>query len=128
MISTEVCSGADHLENTLRQITQKKGEGLMLYEPRSQYQSGRTDSLLKLKTYSEADVRFLELSPNSRFLICEQKNGMECKVRCDYNIYMSPPERGTIITVKYQGIIQKSQKLKAPQFWRVRSDSFWTLW
>jgi hypothetical protein len=33
---------------------------------------------------------------------------------------------GTIISVKHNGIIPKTEKFKHPVFWRVRTDIKWT--
>jgi len=37
----------------------------MLYHPEQPYILGRTNSLLKVKSYWEEDVKFIECNPNS---------------------------------------------------------------
>ena len=58
MIPIEKCLGFTHLQTVLAEITNQKGEGLMLYHPESQYTSGRTENLLKVKVYIIIHIKF----------------------------------------------------------------------
>ena len=49
MIPYVVCLDAHHLQQRLKEVTDREGEGLMLYEPNAIYTPGRTYSVLKLK-------------------------------------------------------------------------------
>ena len=46
------CRGADHLHSELARITVMGGEGLMMRKPASNYEVGRSSSLLKVKTFA----------------------------------------------------------------------------
>uniref|UniRef100_A0A6B2LEQ1 ATP-dependent DNA ligase family profile domain-containing protein n=1 Tax=Arcella intermedia TaxID=1963864 RepID=A0A6B2LEQ1_9EUKA len=119
------CLGHNHLETVLNEITQKKGEGLMLYHPSSKYTSGRTTNLLKVKAFMEEDVKFIEYNPNSYSFLCLQQNGVECVVKCSVWDYLFPPPPGTVLTVKHSGISETSQRLKYPFLFRIRPDITW---
>eukprot|EP01124_Arcella_intermedia_P022213 TRINITY_DN3269_c0_g1_i1.p1 TRINITY_DN3269_c0_g1~~TRINITY_DN3269_c0_g1_i1.p1 ORF type:complete len:163 (-),score=35.00 TRINITY_DN3269_c0_g1_i1:104-592(-) len=119
------CMGLKHLHTVLKEITKKKGEGIMLYHPEAKYTPGRTDHLYKVKAYSEEDVKFKKYNPNTYSFLCEQKNGVECIVKCSGWDYSFPPSPGTVITVKYNGIYESSQKMKYPFLLRVRNDLNW---
>eukprot|EP01124_Arcella_intermedia_P006851 TRINITY_DN14140_c3_g1_i1.p1 TRINITY_DN14140_c3_g1~~TRINITY_DN14140_c3_g1_i1.p1 ORF type:complete len:112 (+),score=24.81 TRINITY_DN14140_c3_g1_i1:35-370(+) len=97
----------------------------MLYHPTSHYTSGRTPNLLKVKAYSEEDVKFIECSPNSYSFLCEQLNGTKCIVKCGGWDYMFPPAPGTVLSVKHSGFYNTSQKMKYPFLFRVRTDLSW---
>eukprot|EP01124_Arcella_intermedia_P018340 TRINITY_DN2528_c0_g6_i2.p1 TRINITY_DN2528_c0_g6~~TRINITY_DN2528_c0_g6_i2.p1 ORF type:complete len:256 (+),score=43.53 TRINITY_DN2528_c0_g6_i2:70-837(+) len=125
MIPTEQCLGLEHLQRTLHQITKKKGEGVMLYHPEAIYTSGRTNHLLKVKSYEEEDVKFLKINPNSYSFICEQKNGTQCIVKCSGWDYTFPPSHGTVLSVKHNGIFKRSHKMKHPFLTKVRTDLQW---
>uniref|UniRef100_A0A6B2LKS4 ATP-dependent DNA ligase family profile domain-containing protein n=1 Tax=Arcella intermedia TaxID=1963864 RepID=A0A6B2LKS4_9EUKA len=66
------CMGLKHLHTVLKEITKKKGEGIMLYHPEAKYTPGRTDHLYKVKAYSEEDVKFKKYNPNTYSFLCEQ--------------------------------------------------------
>eukprot|EP01124_Arcella_intermedia_P006578 TRINITY_DN13902_c0_g1_i1.p1 TRINITY_DN13902_c0_g1~~TRINITY_DN13902_c0_g1_i1.p1 ORF type:complete len:269 (-),score=55.28 TRINITY_DN13902_c0_g1_i1:403-1209(-) len=119
------CLGTSHLQSILNEISQRKGEGLMLYHPSSKYTSGRTNNLLKVKVSTEEDVKFIKSNTNSYSFICEQKNGVQCVVKCSGWEYSFPPPPGTVLTVKHNGIFDSSQKMKYPFLLRVRNDLDW---
>uniref|UniRef100_A0A6B2LEL7 ATP-dependent DNA ligase family profile domain-containing protein n=1 Tax=Arcella intermedia TaxID=1963864 RepID=A0A6B2LEL7_9EUKA len=124
-IPIQRCLGLPHLKATLQEVTQKKGEGLMLYHPEAPHTPGRTSNLLKVKAYSEEDVKLLQCNPNSYSFLCEQKNGATCTVKCSGWDYMNPPAPGTILTVKHSGYFKTSQKLKYPFLLRFRPEITW---
>eukprot|EP01126_Amoeba_proteus_P039136 TRINITY_DN4111_c0_g2_i1.p1 TRINITY_DN4111_c0_g2~~TRINITY_DN4111_c0_g2_i1.p1 ORF type:complete len:658 (-),score=111.69 TRINITY_DN4111_c0_g2_i1:406-2217(-) len=49
VVPIERCLGLDHLQRTLNDIRERKGEGIILYNPQSPYISGRTNAVLKVK-------------------------------------------------------------------------------
>jgi DNA ligase-1 len=51
------------LMKMLDEIVKKGGEGLMLHRGDSQYHSGRSDDLLKLKPCQNAEVKVIEILP-----------------------------------------------------------------
>lgn len=55
VLHQERCRGLQHLREELSRITSLGGEGLMLRQPGSRYEVGRSNTLLKAKTVSELD-------------------------------------------------------------------------
>eukprot|EP01124_Arcella_intermedia_P012701 TRINITY_DN19044_c0_g2_i1.p1 TRINITY_DN19044_c0_g2~~TRINITY_DN19044_c0_g2_i1.p1 ORF type:complete len:446 (+),score=129.38 TRINITY_DN19044_c0_g2_i1:700-2037(+) len=126
VIPTLFCLGPDHLQTLLKEVLQKKGEGIMLYHPKAKYTPGRTHTLLKVKAYLEEDVQFVDFNPNSYSFLCQQKNGVQCIVKCSGWDYLFPPSPGTVLTVKHRGLFDSSQKMKQPFLLRVRNDLNWS--
>lgn len=51
------CNGVDHLRQELARIEALGGEGLMLRQPGSRYIAGRSPTLLKVKSFHDAEAR-----------------------------------------------------------------------
>jgi DNA ligase-1 len=47
----EVCTGIDHLKKELARVEELGGEGLMIRQPKSLYEAGRSSTLLKVKSF-----------------------------------------------------------------------------
>lgn len=62
-LAQERCRDAAHLQSELTRITALGGEGLMLRQPGSRYEVGRSSTLLKIKTMTETDARVIEHLP-----------------------------------------------------------------
>src|SRR6516164_7113024 len=56
----EVCRDLDHLRRELARVEELGGEGLMIRQPRSKYEVGRSLTLLKVKSFRDAEARVLE--------------------------------------------------------------------
>jgi len=108
------CKGKDHLENHLGEIVQKGGEGIMIYDPKLPYETGRCKNVLKVKKYFESEITFLGRSENSYHFDCMQDNGATCSLMVSGGYYVHPPEVGTKIPVKHQGFFANSQQFKYP--------------
>jgi len=61
----ERCQGVDHLKKELARVEALGGEGLMLRRPGSQYEAGRSSSLLKVKSFRDAEAKILEHLPGT---------------------------------------------------------------
>ena len=53
------CKGREHTDKELDRVQNLGGEGLMIRKPGSKYDRGRSYSLLKIKTFYDADVRVM---------------------------------------------------------------------
>ncbi len=51
------CTGLDHLKSELSRVEALGGEGLMARQPRSKYEAGRSNTLLKVKSFRDAEAR-----------------------------------------------------------------------
>src|SRR5439155_19947888 len=52
----ELCKGIEHLRGELVRVQELGGEGLMLRQPGSRYEAGRSNTLLKVKTFHDAEA------------------------------------------------------------------------
>lgn len=110
-LAHEVCRGLDHVKEELARVESLGGEGLMLRRPGSKYEVGRSHTLLKVKSFHDAEARVvghaagagrhegrvgalvLELPDGTRFNV---GTGLSDKER------ESPPELGAVVTFRYQ--------------------------
>lgn len=106
-----VCEGVDHLREELRRVEGLGGEGLMLRRPGSVYEVGRSMSLLKVKTFHDAEARVVGHAPGAGkhkgklgALICELPGGVTFNVGTGFSDAerLAPPAIGAVITFRYQ--------------------------
>jgi len=105
------CEGFDHLREELRRVEGLGGEGLMLRRPGSKYEVGRSNSLLKVKTFHDAEARVIGHAPGTGkhkgrlgALICELADGVTFNVGTGFSDAEreAPPAVGSLITFRYQ--------------------------
>merc|ERR1712070_1189647 len=72
------CKGKAHMEQLLRAVIGNGGEGLMLREPGSLYERARSHSLLKVKTFLDAEARVVGHSADSKLAGC--MGALECEM------------------------------------------------
>ena len=60
VIDVVKCNGKEHLNNFLAEIVEKKGEGVMLREPGSLYESGRSNKMKKYKEFVDTEVKVIK--------------------------------------------------------------------
>ena len=105
---------ADHdtLMDTLNKVVAGGGEGLMLHRGSSRYTAGRTDDLLKLKTYEDAEAVVVgHLPGKGKFagmlgaLLVEMPEGRRFRLGTGFSNEerLEPPPLGAIVTYKYYG-------------------------
>ncbi len=124
------CEGFDHLYQALKNVEAAGGEGLMLRRPGSLYRSGRSNSLLKVKTFVDAEATVIgftqgkgKYSDTFGALVCKMDSGVEFEVGSGFTDYerYHPPQIGTRITFKYQELT-KSNTPRSPVYLRKRAD------
>jgi DNA ligase-1 len=105
------CTGVDHLRDELRRVEALGGEGLMLRQPGSSYVVGRSTTLLKVKTFSDAEARVVGHAPGAGkhkgrvgALIVELPDGTRFNVGTGLSDAerSAPPALGAVITFRYQ--------------------------
>lgn len=104
------CTGKEMIDKELKRIIALGGEGLMIREPGSKYERTRSKTLLKIKTFHDAEAVVFGYEPsksNSHLtgaLWVRMANGKEFKVGSGLSAKdrRSPPKKGTIITYKFQ--------------------------
>ncbi|MEE8423434.1 MAG: DNA ligase [Thermodesulfobacteriota bacterium] len=118
------------LMRLLKSITDKGGEGLMLHRQTARYAGGRSDDLLKLKLFEDAEAVVIGYRPGKG-----KYDGMvgSLKVRTDQGVEFyvgsglsdeerrNPPSLSSRITFRYQGLT-KNGIPRFPVFLRVRSE------
>ncbi|HEU0034176.1 MAG TPA: DNA ligase [Kofleriaceae bacterium] len=106
-----LCEGFGHLREELARVEALGGEGLMLRKPKSKYEVGRSSSLLKVKTFHDAEGTVVGHAPGTGkhkgrlgALIVELPGGIRFNVGTGFSDAEreNPPKLGTVITFRYQ--------------------------
>ncbi|OWK36349.1 DNA ligase [Fimbriiglobus ruber] len=125
-----VCRGTDHLRGELSRVEALGGEGLMLRKPGSKYETGRSSTLLKVKSFHDAEaVVVAHEAGKGRHkgrlgaLVVRLGNGKEFSVGTGFSDREreAPPAPGATITFRYQELSDGGIP-RFPSFVRVRSD------
>ena len=119
------CKNQEHLEIYLKELLDKKAEGIMLKNPEKEYFSGRSDDILKVKKFFDDEGLVIGHNyKNGKFksLKLELKNKVIFNLGGGFSNQqrLNPPQIGDIITVKYYGFT-KNQKPKFASFLRIRN-------
>jgi DNA ligase-1 len=106
-----VCLNAAHLREELARIEALGGEGVMLRQPGSLYEPCRSGTLLKVKTFHDAEARVVGHQPGSGrhkgrlgALLVELPGGIQFAVGTGFSDQErhNPPPIGSIISFRYQ--------------------------
>ncbi|QDU96901.1 DNA ligase [Lignipirellula cremea] len=125
------CDGLDHLRQELARVENLGGEGLMLRQPGSRYESGRSTTLYKVKTFHDADATVVEHTPGKGrhkgrlgAVVAELPNGIRFSVGTGFSDAQreSPPAIGSIIIYRYQELSDGGVP-RFPSFVGVRIDA-----
>jgi DNA ligase-1 len=115
------CKGIDHLRAELARVEAVGGEGLMLREPGSRYLPGRNATLLKVKTFYDAEARVVGHDPGAGrhkgrlgALVVELSNGTRFSVGTGFSDAERerPTTIGSVITFRYQEL----SEARVPRF------------
>ncbi|MCW5804858.1 MAG: DNA ligase [Deltaproteobacteria bacterium] len=115
VLEHDPCAGFAHLREELRRIEGLGGEGLMLRRPGSKYEVGRSQTLLKVKTFHDAEARVVGHSPGTGrhkgrlgALICELPSGIQFNVGTGFKDAEreNPVKIGAVITFRYQELTE----------------------
>jgi DNA ligase-1 len=124
------CRSLDHLREELTRIEQLGGEGLMLRKPASLYESGRSITLLKVKTFHDEDAVVVDyVQGKGRHkgrvgaLLVRLPNGTQFSVGTGLTDKQreNPPAKGSTITFRYQELSDGGVP-RFPSFVRHRGD------
>jgi DNA ligase-1 len=129
----EPCLGIEHLRKVLMLVEKFGGEGLMLRKPGSLYEAGRSTTLLKVKTFHDAEAivvgyeagkgkhkgvigsLIVEKPDGTRFCV---GTGLSDKERAN------PPAVDAIITYRYQELTEAGVP-RFPSYVGIRHDFAW---
>ena len=127
----ERCRGLDHLREELARVEALGGEGLMLRQPGSRYESGRSTTLLKVKTFHDAEARVVEHLPGAGrhkgrlgALLVELPDGTSFSIGTGFSDAQrnNPPVVGSTVTFRYQELSDRGVP-RFPSFVRVRKEA-----
>lgn len=124
------CKSREHLMSELERINGLGGEGVMLREPGSLYEPGRSNTLLKVKTFHDAEATIIGLLPGTGrhkgrlgAVLVMLSDGTQFSVGSGFTDAQrdNPPTVGSVITFRYQELSTAGVP-RFPTFVRVRSD------
>lgn len=124
------CRGLDHLREELKRVEALGGEGLMLRRPGSHYVTGRSATLLKVKSFRDAEAVVVGHEPGKGkhagrlgALVVRLASGKTFSVGTGFTDKerANPPPVGATITFRYQELSDGGVP-RFPSFVRVRTD------
>lgn len=130
VVAQERCQGVAQLLAERDRVVRQGGEGLMLRQPESAYEAGRSPTLLKVKPYDDAEATVIAHEPGKgKFagklgsLRVRADDGREFSVGSGLTDAdrESPPPVGTVITYRFRGLTAKGLP-RFPSYLRVRRD------
>ena len=73
-VQPELCQGKSHLQEFYKKVVQQNGEGVMLRQAESLYESGRSNTLKKYKNFMDTEVKMIKKAEDKQTwaLVCEQ--------------------------------------------------------
>ena len=125
------CKNLEHLHGELERIEALGGEGLMLRQPASKYEAGRSTTLLKVKNFHDAEAEVIEhVAGKGRHkgrlgaVVVRMPDGTEFSVGTGFSDKQreSPPPIGSTITYRYQELSTGGVP-RFPSFVRYRADA-----
>jgi DNA ligase-1 len=128
-----LCTGVEHLRAELARVEALGGEGLMMRQPGSRYESGRSTTLLKIKSFRDAEARVLGHQPGAGrhkgrlgALLVELSDGTRFSVGTGFSDAErgAPPPVGSVVTFRYQELSDGGVP-RFPSFVRMRNDIAW---
>ena len=118
------CTGIEDMQEELERVEKLGGEGIMLRQPGSIYEHRRSNTLLKVKTFTDAEATVIGFKNGTGrcygmmgALLVKGDNGIEFKIGSGFNDQqrMNPPKKGSRVTYKYQEL-SNSGKPRFPIF------------
>jgi len=117
-----------HLDNFLKSVEKKKGEGVVVRDGTLNYYIGRKNSALKVKSYIDDECEVIGYKKGTGkyinvtgSLLCQWTQKKQIRVGSGLNDVQrkNPPKIGAIITFKYYGLTSKGNP-RFPIFLRER--------
>jgi len=117
-----------HLQEFLKSVENKSGEGVVIRDSSLLYYIGRNNNSLKLKSYIDDECEVISHNKGKGKYIdklgslsCKMGNNIIIKIGTGFNAKerVNPPKIGDIITFKYYGLTSKGNP-RFPVFLRVR--------
>jgi DNA ligase-1 len=125
------CKSIEALKAELARVESLGGEGLMLRQPGSLYEAGRSTTLFKVKIFHDAEGRVVEHLPGKGrhagrlgAVVVELPDGLTFSVGTGFSDAQrqNPPAVGSLITYRYQELTDRGVP-RFPSFVRLRTDA-----
>lgn len=129
MISQVQLKSISALDIRLNEVVKNQGEGLMLHLASAYYQAGRNSALMKLKKHQDAEAIIIghtqgkgKYKNQLGAVKVKTADGIIFKIGSGFSDVQraNPPEIGTIITFKYNGLT-KAGVPRFARFWRIKA-------
>jgi DNA ligase-1 len=130
VLQQERCRDLDHLSAELERIDALGGEGIMVRQPGSRYETGRSATLLKIKRFLDAEAEVIGHLPGAGrhkgrlgALDVQLPDGTRFSVGTGFSDAQrdNPPSIGSMITFRYQELSDRGVP-RFPSFVRVHRD------
>ncbi|MEO5721514.1 MAG: DNA ligase [Chthoniobacterales bacterium] len=130
VVAQQRCEGTAQLLAERDRVVSEGGEGLMLRRPESQYEAGRSPTLLKVKPFDDAEATVLAHLPGKGRLAGKMgslrvrtSEGKEFSIGSGFTDAQreSPPAVGSVVTYRFRGLTAKGLP-RFPSFLRVRRE------
>lgn len=125
------CTGLTHLREELARVEALGGEGLMLRQPESAYEAGRSLTLLKVKSFQDAEAVVVSHLPGAGrhlgrlgALLVRMADGTHFSVGTGFSDAErgAPPPVGSTITFRFQELSEAGVP-RFPSYVGVRRDA-----
>ena len=130
VVAQKRCQDVAQLLAERDRVVRSGGEGVMLRQPGSAYEQGRSATLLKVKPYDDAEATVIAHEPGQgKFagklgaLDVRTDDGREFSIGSGFTDAQreSPPPVGTVITYRFEGLTAKGLP-RFPSYLRIRRD------
>jgi DNA ligase-1 len=130
IIPQKKIKGKDELKEELMRVENLGGEGLIARKADAFYSKGRSNDILKVKSYKDMEAKVIDhiLGTGKNkdrlgALLVEMPDGTRCKIGTGFTDKEreNPPPINSTITFKYYGFYQSGIP-KFPSFFRIRED------
>jgi DNA ligase-1 len=131
LLDHAVCTGVEQLRAELKRVEGLGGEGLMLRQPGSQYVAGRSSTLLKVKSFLDAEAVVIgheagrgRHAGRLGAVVARLPNGKTFNIGTGFSDKerANPPAVGATVTFRYQELSDGGVP-RFPSFVRVRADA-----
>ena len=122
--------GEAELQARMKAVVDAGGEGLMLHHRDARYRAGRSDGLLKLKPFQDAEAQVVGHTPERGkytgmvgALVVERPDGLRFRIGSGLTdaLRAAPPAVGTHVTYRFNGLTGNGVP-RFPRFLRVRHE------
>lgn len=130
LLKQEICKDKEHLEAKMKEIIQLNGEGVIIRDPKSEYENRRVKTMLKVKEFHDAEATVLShhkgtgrLAHTMGAIEVKNDDGIIFRIGSgfDDSERAKPPKIGSRVTYRYFEL-SKDNVPRFPTFLRIRKE------